>query len=181
MDGTEMRERREIAPDELSAWLRAERAADDAEAERHLAALFTALAEPAPGTGFPARVLARIAAEETAARVAARRRRQLLLAAALVLVAGGMPVLLTVAGTGGLAAATALAARGLAAAGELGGQLFELWAALATALAPVARALARPWLLAGATALVLTSSLALVSLARWVEREKGVDYALIPY
>ncbi|MCZ7651177.1 MAG: hypothetical protein M5U13_08480 [Thermoanaerobaculia bacterium] len=173
-----MREHREITPDELSAWLRAEADADVPEADRRLAALFAALDEPAPAAGFAGRVLARIEGEEAVSGSRHRRWRRLLLAAAALVVAAGFPWLLAGAGAGGVGAAAAVAARAFAAAGELAGGSFRAWAALAATLDPLARALAGPWLVGVAASLVLVSFLALVSLARWVEREKGVVYAL---
>jgi len=178
MDGKTMRNTRETSPDELSAWLCAETEAGGAEADRRLSALFAALGEPAPAAGFDSRVLARIANEEGAARSRRRFWRRLQLAAATLLMAAALPWLLAGAQVAGFAGAAVLAARGLAAAGELAGESFRYWAALAAVLEPLAKALAGPWLLGLAVSLVLTSSLALVSLARWVEREKGVIYAL---
>lgn len=178
MDGKPMRKHREISPDELSAWLRAETEADGAEAERRLSALFAALAEPAPAAGFAGRVLARIAGEEVASSARDRRGSRLLLAAAAVLTAAGLAWILAGVQAGGLGSATAFAASAFATAGELAGECFRFWAALAAIFDPLARALAGPWFLALAVSLVAMSSLALVSLARWVEREKGVVYAL---
>jgi hypothetical protein len=180
MDGAEMRERREMTPEELDGWLRAESAADDAEAERRLALLFDALVEPAPRPGFTARVLASIRAEEAAVRLARRRRFRHLATAAVLLSAAAFAGLL-LAGPGGLGAIPALGARCLMAAGAIGRGVAWFWTLFATAFVPVAEALFRPWIFGVAAALALSSILMLSSLVRCLEREKGVVHALLPH
>jgi hypothetical protein len=161
-------------------WLAAETAGDAAEAEARLLALFARLDDPAPSPGFADRVVAR-ALTEAPARRAARGRLSRAVAAGLLAAAGLaaallLPGCLALLGLVGWAGLPALAVQALAAVAGSVGRAFADWQGLLGVLQPVARALARPPVVTALAGLALLSSLALASLARALERGKGVHH-----
>lgn len=161
-------------------WLAAESAADAAEAESRLRSLFAGLEDPLPSRGFADRVVA-LALAEAPVRRAARSRLSRALAAGLLAAAGLavallLPASLALLGLVEWATLPALAVRALAGLFASVGRAFADWQELLAVLQPVARALARPPVVAALAGLALVSSLALASLARTLEREEGVRH-----
>lgn len=176
---TKMDRHRELDHD-WEAWLEAEATGSEAEAERHLAALFSSLDAAAPSAGFADRVVA-LALAEVPRRQASWSNARRALAAGL-LVAAGIAMALVLPGLLALLARVewvslpGLAVSGLAGLASLVARAFGNWQELVEVLRPVARALARPPIVGALAGFAAVASLALASLARAAEREKGARH-----
>ena len=165
---------------EWESWLAAEAEGSSDAAESNLRALFAELDEPGPAPGFADRVVALALAEAAQAPVVAERSRRrwgwILLAAAGLAAAVALPVVPVLAGMVSWSALPGLLVRTLAWLIATAGSSVGNWLDLVAVLRPVARALARPQVVAALACLAVVSSLALATLVRTLERGKGAHH-----
>jgi hypothetical protein len=174
------------APEDLLArWLTAERGDREEEAEKALAALFTALPRRAPAAGFADRVALRLAqAAGEAGRVGDRffaRRAVRWAVAAALLVSGGFLVVLPALIAGLVpavrpAALVAAAADLVAGLGRWVGGGLAVWEVLASISRAVAAVVATPTGVVVLTAVALVSITAFRLLADLLGRERSIRY-----